>query len=144
MKVLEKDSKSAIDWFRMNMIVNPDEFQAMIMNRAKKENKYDLNVNNSKINASVDSVRLLGIEIDNKLNFENHVSTIILFYIFLSRRCSLLYMYLYIVNVFKYLFLLSENKESYLYYYYIKVARFSLDLLSCSSSLPICCCKIII
>ena len=52
MKVLEKDSKSAIDWFRMNMIVNPDEFQAMIMNRAKKENKYDLNANNSKINAS--------------------------------------------------------------------------------------------
>ena len=94
MKVLEKDSKSAIDWFRMNdMMVNPDEFQEMIMNRAKKENKYDLNVNNSKINASVDSVRLLGTEIDNKLNFENHVSTIILFYIFLSRRCSLLYMY---------------------------------------------------
>ena len=36
-------------------------------------------------------------------------------------------MYLYIVNVFKYLFLLSENKESYLYYYDIKVAQFSLD-----------------
>ena len=41
----------------------------------KKENKHDLNINNSII-SSVDSVTLLGIEIDNKLNFEEHVSTI--------------------------------------------------------------------
>ena len=79
-----------------------------------------------------------------KLNFEKHVSTIISFYIFLLRQCSLLYIYLYIINVFKYLFLLSENKESYLYYYYIKVVRFSLDPLPRSSSLPIRCCKIIV
>ena len=62
-----------------------------------------------------------------RLNFEKHVSTIISFYIFLSRQCSLLYIYLYIVKVFKYLFLLSENKESYLYYHFIKVVRFLLD-----------------
>ena len=61
-----------------------------------------------------------------ELNFEKHVSSIISFYIFLSRKCSLLCVYLYIINVFKYLFLLPENKESYLYYY-IKVVRFSLD-----------------
>ena len=31
LKVLEKESKSAIDWLKMNdMIVNPDKFQAMI------------------------------------------------------------------------------------------------------------------
>ena len=93
--------------------------------------------------SSVDSVTLLGIEIDTKLNFEKHVSAIISFYIFLSRQYSLLYIYLYIVNVFKCLFLLSENKESYLYYY-IKVVRFSLDPLPRASSLPICCCKIIV
>ena len=30
-KVLEKETKSAIDWYKMNdMIVNPDKFQAMI------------------------------------------------------------------------------------------------------------------
>ena len=34
---------------------------------------------------------------------------------------------MYIINVFKYLFLLSENKESFLYYHYIKIVRFSLD-----------------
>ena len=37
LKVLEKESKSAIDWFKMNgMILNPDKFQAMIMNCDKK------------------------------------------------------------------------------------------------------------
>ena len=99
----------------------------------KKENKYDLNINNSIIVSFVNSVTLSGIEIDNKLSFEKHVATIISFYIFLSRQYSLLYIYLYIVNVFKYLFFLSENKESYLYYYYTKVARFSSDPPPCSS-----------
>ena len=109
-----------------------------------KENKYDLNINNSIIISFVDSVTFLGIEMDNKLNFQKNVATIVSFYIFLSRQYSLFYIYVYIVNVFKYLFLLSENKQSYLYYHYIKVARFSLDPLPRSSSLPICCCKIIV
>ena len=39
--------------------------------------------------------------------------------------------------------ILSETKESYLYYYYMKVARFSLEPLPRSSSLLICCCKLI-
>ena len=45
-----------------------------------------------------------------KLNFEKHVLTNISCYIFLSRQRSLLYAYLYIINVFKYLLLLSEIK----------------------------------
>ena len=37
-KVLKKESKSVIDWFKMNdMIVNPDKFQPMIMNCDKKK-----------------------------------------------------------------------------------------------------------
>ena len=107
----------------------------------KKENKCDLSINNSIIISFVASVTLSGIEIDNKLNFEKHVLTIRSFYIFLSRQYSLLYIYLYIVNVFKYLLLVSENKESYLYYHYIKVVQFLLDLLPRSSSLPKCYCK---
>ena len=51
-----------------------------------QENKYDLNINNSITIPSVDSVTLLDIEIDIKLNFEKRVSTIISFYIFLSRQ----------------------------------------------------------
>ena len=49
------------------MIVNPNKFQAMIMSCDKKEDKYDLNINNS----IIISVWLLGIEIDSKLNFES-------------------------------------------------------------------------
>ena len=106
----------------IDMIVNPDKFQAMTMSFHKKENKYDLNINNSIIISSVDSVTLLGIEIDNQLNFEKYVSTIISFYIFLSRQYSLLYIYLYIVDVFT-VFIRSLPR---------------------SSSLPLCCCKIIV
>ena len=88
-----------------DMTVNPDTFQAMITELSscdKKENKYDLNINNSIIISSVDSVTLSGIDIDNKLSFEKHVSTIISFHLFLSRQYSLLYIYLYLINVFKY------------------------------------------
>ena len=35
-KVLEKESKSAIGWSKMNMIVNTDMFQVMIMSYDKK------------------------------------------------------------------------------------------------------------
>ena len=58
-----------------DMIVNPDKFQAMILRPDKKENKFQLNINDSII-SSEDSVTLLGIEIDSKLNFKNHVSKI--------------------------------------------------------------------
>ena len=42
-KVLEKESKSAIDWSKMNMIVNTDMFQVMIMSCDKKRQN-DLNI----------------------------------------------------------------------------------------------------
>ena len=120
-----------------DMIVNTDKFQAMILSCDKKENQYDFIINNLIIISSVDSVTPLGIEIGNKINFEKHVSTIISIYIFSSRQYNLLYIYLYTINVFKYLFLLFKNIESYLYYYYIKVLRFSLDPLPQFSSLPL-------
>ena len=75
-KVLEKESKSSIDWFEINnMIANTDKFQAMILSSDEKENKYDLKINDSII-SSEKSVTLLGIEIDNKLNFEKQVANI--------------------------------------------------------------------
>ena len=61
-----------------------------------------------------------------RIKFGKHVLTIISFYVFLSRQYNLLYIYLYIINIFKYLVILSENREIYLYYY-IKAVRFSLD-----------------
>ena len=73
---LEKESKSIIGWFKIkDIIVNPDMLQAMIMSCDKKENKYDLNINNS-IMSPAYPVTLLDNGIDNKLNFKKYVSTI--------------------------------------------------------------------
>ena len=58
------------------MIVNPGKFQAMIINRFRRmENKNEMYSDN-KIIAIEHSVKLLGIEIDNQLKFDNHVSTL--------------------------------------------------------------------
>ena len=75
--MLEKESKVAIKWFSdNNMIVNPKKFQAIIINRPNRSNhNWYLTINNAEIK-SKESVTILGIEIDNKLNFEKHVSTI--------------------------------------------------------------------
>ena len=68
----QKESENAIDWFCSNeMVVNPDKCQYIIINRlGKLKNSNELLIDNHKID-SKNSVKLLGIEIDNKLNFEN-------------------------------------------------------------------------
>ena len=48
------------------MIVNPDEFQPLILSCDKKDNRYTSNKNDSHI-TSEDSVILFDVEIDNKL-----------------------------------------------------------------------------
>ena len=58
------------------MIVNPGTFQAMVINIfGKMANKHEMYIENKKI-TSEHSVGLLAIEIDNQLNFDNHVSTL--------------------------------------------------------------------
>ena len=64
---LEKESESAVDWFRNNnVITNPDKFQAIVMNK-RKENQiiHKLQICNNEIETTK-SVKLLGIEIDNR------------------------------------------------------------------------------
>ena len=77
-KLLENESEIAIKWFRSNeMIVNPDKFQAIIINRTKKDDKeYTLNFDNKTIKTSKE-VTLLGIDIDNNLNFNKHIHDLI-------------------------------------------------------------------
>ena len=58
-----------------DMLVNPDNLQAMIMGCDKKENKYDLNTKGL-IVSSLDFASFIGIEIGSKFNFEKHISTI--------------------------------------------------------------------
>ena len=77
LKLVEKENEVAIKWFSdNNMTVNPKKFQAIIINRQNRSNhNCCLTINNVEIK-SKESVSLLGIEIDNKLNFGKHVSTI--------------------------------------------------------------------
>ena len=58
------------------MIVNPEKFQAIVVKRnAKMKDSYPLNINDLTSNYE-NSVKLLGIEIDKRLSFEKHVSTL--------------------------------------------------------------------
>ena len=77
--ILESESEIAIKWFDDNeMIVNPDKFQAVIINRHGRypNNKHQLKFNEYKI-TSENSVNLLGLEIDDKLSFDNHTHSLI-------------------------------------------------------------------
>ena len=51
------------------MIVNPEKFQAIVVKKnTKVKDSYPLNINDLTIN-SENSIKLLGIGIDNKLSF---------------------------------------------------------------------------
>ena len=72
LRMLGKEREVAIKWFSdNNMIVNPKKLQAII----SSNHNCCLTINNTQIKFK-ESVTLLGFEIDNKLNFEKHVSTI--------------------------------------------------------------------
>ena len=79
---LERESKAAIDWFKNDeIIVNPDKYQAIILNMSNKmNNEYFSNIREANL-TSEKSVTLLGIKVDNKLSFDNHIS-------FLCRNAS--------------------------------------------------------
>ena len=71
---LESDSNIAIEWFKMNkMIVNPNKFQAIVLNKKRSDLA---NTNFNKVIKTVSSVEFLGIQIDDKLNFNLHISKI--------------------------------------------------------------------
>ena len=74
---LQKESENVIDWFCSNkMVVNPDKIQSIISNRLEKfKNYYKLLIDNHKIDLE-NSITLSGIETDNKLNFEKHVTAL--------------------------------------------------------------------
>ena len=76
---LESESKNAIKWFtENNMIVNPEKFKAILINRFGKTNKEEiLDLGNSTKIKSENSAILLGIEIDDNLKFENHIHDLI-------------------------------------------------------------------
>ena len=73
----QRESENAIDWFHSNeMVVNLDKFQSIIINRLRRlKNSYEFLIDIHKTDWK-NSVALLGIKIDNKLNFGKHVTTV--------------------------------------------------------------------
>ena len=77
-KILENESEIAINWLRINkMIVNPAKFQAMIVSKGKQNfQDIKLEVNNQKIKVE-ENIKLLGVTIDHKLKFDNHIKQLV-------------------------------------------------------------------
>ena len=74
-RALERDTANTLSWFTENyMSANPDKFQAIVLGMKTPET-INFAVGNVIINPSR-SVKLLGIEIDLKLNFDTHVHEI--------------------------------------------------------------------
>ena len=74
-KDLQSEANKATDKFKLNsMIVNPEKFQAILIDRkGQNNNPTEINIDEKKIN-SESSALLLGLEIDSKLNFDKHIS----------------------------------------------------------------------
>ena len=75
--ILESESEVAINWFKYNhMIVNLRKFKAIIFEKHKgNHTSRNININHKEIKL-VAKVKLLGTEIDDKLNFNQHINNI--------------------------------------------------------------------
>ena len=74
--VLERDSEKLIEWFSVNnMKANPDKFQAICLDKKANDSLKSFNIASTEINCE-DNVTLLGVNIDNLLKFDDHVSDI--------------------------------------------------------------------
>ena len=75
---LEKYTEVAIEWFEKNLMqANASKFQAIVMKSGPGHVRMDLNVSNEVL-TSVDWVKLLGVQLDGKLNFDHNVSALCL------------------------------------------------------------------
>ena len=71
---LQSDRKIALKWFKDNkMMTNPGKFHFMILN--KNAMNKSIVINNKTFDSSK-SMKLLGLTIDNKLNFGIHINNI--------------------------------------------------------------------
>ena len=73
--ILESECEAAINWLHNNkMIVNPDKFQVILLDKRGSDNtNIELKIGTEKIKSTL-SVKLLGVHIDDKLNFNNHIN----------------------------------------------------------------------
>lgn len=75
--LLESKSNIAVNWFTNNkMVVNPEKFQANILNKTESGlTSKSLVIDNQQMKTA-SSVKLLGIQLDDKVNFICRISNI--------------------------------------------------------------------
>ena len=72
-KILEAEGELSVGWFRENeMVVNSDKFQAIILNRKETQAAQKLISDNKEIKTT-NSIKLLGININDQLKFNEHI-----------------------------------------------------------------------
>ena len=73
MKDLEHDIQNALKWIKVNSVKsNQKKLQFMILGKSTRESII-LNINNIKIKES-SSLVLLGLTVDNRLTFKDHIN----------------------------------------------------------------------
>ena len=71
--ILCSEANIAVNWLKHNkMIVNPDKFQAIVLSKSKQSINTQFKIEGHQINSS-NTVKLLGVLIDDTLSFDNHV-----------------------------------------------------------------------
>ena len=71
---LEIDLSNVLEWFKKNQLAaNPDKFQMIVLGLHNR--KLCINMGNHNVN-STNEVKLLGLIIDHKLNFNSHINTL--------------------------------------------------------------------
>ena len=76
-KILENQSNIALSWLQNNkMMANPKKFHAILLSKIKSDNSdFEIKIGNRTIRPER-TVKLLGVTLDDKLNFDLHVSKI--------------------------------------------------------------------
>ena len=69
-KILEEESNVSLDWLKSNeMIANPEKFNALIVKKDRSDtNGVPIKLKDDNIQSET-NVKLLGIKLDNQLNF---------------------------------------------------------------------------
>ena len=76
---LESQCEVALNWFNENKIIlnpNPEKFQDIIIDQRKQDHTNEIFKIGSKEIKVASQVKLLGVDIDNKLNLEQHINCI--------------------------------------------------------------------
>ena len=75
LRLLNGDINNALQWFKYNqMVANPNKFQVIFVGLEKGQ-KLSFEINGTSIRIT-EEVKLLGITIDSKLQFQSHVEAI--------------------------------------------------------------------